>query len=86
MAMTKAEFLTKYGDVKVVFSSYYKFTFDYSAELEDGTSIVINVGGRADEIYRHEVSPNNPEKISDLDPYGGTVFAKGTEIEGFYDY
>jgi hypothetical protein len=84
--MSKSEFLIKYGDVKVIFSSYYKYTFSFRADLEDGKTISVQVGGNADDIYREGVDANVETKISDLCPYGGSVFKDGAEIEGFYDY
>lgn len=85
--MTREEFYAKYGDVEVTFSSYYKFTFTYSAILPDGNRLTVGYGGNSEEIYRHEVVSGGSEILSTLHPYTGSVFdACGNEIEGFYDY
>jgi hypothetical protein len=84
--ITRAEFYEKYGDVEVTFSSYYKYTFEYSATLDDGKRIVVSYGGNSDEVYRHEVSSGFTETINALGPYAGNVYADGNCIEGFYDY
>ena len=84
--MTRTEFYEKYGDVEVTFSSYYKFSFKYSASLPNGQRLVVGYGGNSDEIYRHEVSAGSNETVSRLGPYMGYVYAGSEEIEGFYDY
>jgi hypothetical protein len=84
--ITRDEFYEKYGDVEVTFSSYYKYTFEYAATLDDGKRIVVSYGGNSDEIYRHEVSSGSTEIISALGPYAGDVYECGECIEGFYDY
>ena len=83
--MTRAEFYAKYGDVKVTFSSYYKYTFTYAATLPDGKRLTVGYGGNHDEIYSHEVSMSCTETVSGLKPYTGAVYEGGEEVEGFYD-
>lgn len=84
--MTRAEFYSKYGEVEVTFSRYYKFTFMYAAKLPDGNDLTVCCGGNSDNIYRHEVLPNRAEKVKDLQPYSGAVLEGSKEVEGFYDY
>lgn len=83
--MTREEFYEKYGDVKVKFSSYYKYTFTYAATLPDGRRLTCDYGGNSDDIYRHEVAPEAEETVSELQPYAGVVY-NGENEEGFYDY
>ena len=83
--MTKDEFYEKYGQVKVKFSSYYKYTFTFEGTLNDGGRIVIDVGGSSGEIYRFEVCAGLEETISSLEPYSGVVFSEDKrEVESFY--
>lgn len=84
--MTHTEFYEKYGEVLVTFSSYYKYTFTYRAELPDGQTLTVGCGGNADGIYRFKVVPNLPVKVINLLPYRGGVYKDGNEIEGFYDF
>lgn len=85
--MTREEFYEKYGDVKVKFSSYYKYTFTYTGNLPDGGRISVNWGGNSDDIYRFDVDADSEETISILYPYAGTVYDKdGKVIDEFYDY
>lgn len=84
--MTRAEFYAKYGDVEVTFRSYYKYTFTYDAVLPDGKNLTVEYGGDSDEVYRHKVAKNRPEKIIDLQPFAGAVYAGTEEVEGLYDY
>lgn len=84
--MTREEFYAKYGEVEVVFTHYYKFTFNYGALLPDGLRLSVGYGGNADEIYRHGVAVGEPIKIKDLLPYSGSVYVGFHEVESFYDY
>ena len=84
--MNRAEFYDKYGNVKVKFSSYYKYTFTYEAILPDGKLLTCGYGGNHDAIYRHEVSTQTEETVNNLQPYTGSIYHGDVEIEGFYDY
>ena len=87
--MTRKEFYEKYGDVKVKFSSYYKYTFTYTGNLPDGGRISVDCGANADDIYRFEVGADCEETINclELAPYAGTAYDKdGVPIDDFYDY
>lgn len=85
--MTREEFYKKYGDVEVVFSSFYKHSFYYKAELLNGDILTCSYGGNPDEIYRHEVCAGVKISVRELEPFSGTVLNQsGEEIESFYDY
>lgn len=59
------EVVSKYGDVMVTFSSYYKYSFSYGADIEDGIRICLSIGDNADDIYRLSVNAN-PISIKQL--------------------
>jgi hypothetical protein len=85
--MTKEEFIEKYGEVTVFFSSYYKYTFSFAAYLDDEHRIVVEYGGDANDIYRFEVETAQPRSIKNLgDIHAGTVYKGTTVVECFYDY
>lgn len=85
--MTRKEFCEKYGSVKVTFSYYYKFSFNFKGSLPDGSIITCAIGGNSAEIYRQEVAAKYEYTIQDLDPYSGNVIRPdGTEVESFYDF
>lgn len=84
--MTRQEFYEKYGDVKVKFSSYYKYTFTYKATLPDGKLLTCGYGGNSDDIYRHEVGADCEESVISLQPHEGSVYQDGKEVDSFYDY
>jgi len=46
--MTRDEFIAKYKDAEVTFSSYYKYTFVFSGHTSDGNAIAVHVGGNSD--------------------------------------
>lgn len=83
--MTKKDFFEKYGDVKVKFSSYYKYIFYYVAELPDGSRITCGYGGCGEDIYRYQVDSDDEMTISYLEPNFGVVSKDGVKIESFYD-
>lgn len=85
--MTQEEFYEKYGDVKVKFSDYYKYTFNFVGELPDGGKISVGCGGNSDDIYKFDVSADNEESVGGLYPYTGVVLDKnGQVIDEFYNY
>jgi len=84
--MTREEFYAKYGEVEVVFTSYYKYTFNYCAILPNNRRLNVDYGGNGDDIYRHDVAVGKPIKIKDLCPYRGSVYEGSEEVEDFYDY
>lgn len=86
MNMTRKEFFEKYGTVEVKFFSYYKYTFTYTGTLPDGSKISVNVGGNSSDIYRMTVPANDVETVAGLDPYAGSVYLDGQEVDSFYDY
>lgn len=87
LKMTREEFYKKYGEVEVIFSTYYRYTFNYIAVLPDGKLLVVSYrGGNSGDIYRHEVTAGRFEKVINIQPFKGEVYEGTKEIEGFYDY
>jgi hypothetical protein len=85
--MTKAEFVEKYGDIKVKFANYYKYSFTFEGVLLDGNRLAVRIGGSSDDIYRQSVSADIETTVADLSPYTGIVYKKdGEEVESFYEY
>ncbi len=66
--MTEKEFLEKYGEVEVMFESYYKFTFNFGGLTNEGANLTVYVGGDYDQIYGLSVQPDHYYKVKDL-PY-----------------
>lgn len=63
--LSRKDFIEKYADAKVVFTSYYKYTFTFEGQVDDKT-ITIYVGGHAENIYRFDVGANQEYTIRDL--------------------
>ena len=85
--MEKAEFLEKYGDVTVHFSSYYKYTFTYDGEDSEGNAVYVYVGGDIDWIYKLHVGCDDKDHVEALDPQSGIVYnTEGKKVAEFYDY
>lgn len=80
--MNNKEFLAEYGDLDVAFESYYKFTFTYSALLEDGSKLVIDAGDIDGDVYRDSFSA--VEKVKGMELKGARIY-KGKDVEWILD-
>jgi len=86
--MTNDEAAEKYGNTKLKFSKYYKYSFEYFGEAEDGAKIHTSFGGSSDDIYRHEVEADYLEKLGN--PEGNWMYVSikkdGEKIYEYSDY
>lgn len=76
--MTYKEFIDKYGDEKVIFSEYYKYTFTF----KNKSGLCICVGGCGDDIYRFDVVAGKEYSVGCLMPCSASL---GGENLGFWD-
>jgi hypothetical protein len=83
--MSKTEFLELYGEAKVSFSFYYKYTFSFKGEF-DGKSIYASVGGIADDIYKLNIIGGQEYLLKDLDFNYAEVTKCGITIAEFNDF
>jgi len=83
--LSKEEVYEKFMDVPLTFTSYYKFTFNFSADV-DGYHIDVNVGGNADDIYRYDVSPESKLYLAQDQHYGLSITKDGQEVYSEYTY
>lgn len=77
----KEEFLAKYGDVKVSMDSYYKYAFTFHGSKAGETSdtrysIIVRIGGSADDIYRAEISSTYRYAIKELEELAPIYYAE----------
>ena len=85
--MTREEFYEKYGDVKVKFSTYYKYTFTYVGEQQGGGKVSVGICGNGSDIYHAEVNADECDPIKVLYTYCGTAYDNdGNVVDEFYDY
>lgn len=77
--LTEEQFMEQYGEAKVVFAYYYKYSFSFVGEF-DGKKINISVGGNADDIYRFDVEPNKEYQVKELGINHSTVKEGETTI------
>ena len=78
--MTWEDVKTKYGQEKVKFDSYYKYTFLF----KNDKGFRVHCGGVADDIYRFEVVADKEYFIDLLEPRwitlnGETIFEEGQQ-------
>jgi hypothetical protein len=66
--MTKEQIYEKYGNVKLKFSSYYKYSFGFAGITEDGERVYASIGGDSDEVYRLDVDADTEETLKTLEP------------------
>jgi hypothetical protein len=50
--ITYDEFIEKYANVRMTFSSYYKYGFTYVGQTDDGVRVSVTYGNDANQIYR----------------------------------
>jgi len=82
--LNKKEFLEMYGEAKVVFTSYYKYSFSFRGEF-NGKSMYVSVGGNADDIYRFDVTAGKEYAIKELGMSYAEVNEGETTIAEFTD-
>ena len=73
-----------YGEAKVVFTSYYKYSFSFRGEF-NGKSIYVSVGGSADDIYRFDVDAGKEYAVNQLGVSYAEVKEGETTIAEFID-
>ena len=83
--MTREEFIAKYGDVKVTFDCYYKYTFSFSGTCSNGYDILVHVGGNSDDTYKLNVGTEEVS-IKNLDIVYGLVSKDGVDLESFNSF
>ncbi len=85
--MTDDEFNEKYGDIWVHFTSYYKYVFRYVGDGFDGETITVGYGGNHDDIYRHEVTSCDKQKIGTWSDWSEVhVIKDGVTLYHKYNY
>ena len=70
--MTVEQVNEKFKDVKVTFDSYYKFTFTFKGQSEDGYTLACLYGGNSDDIYRYDVN-TDPVSFGECDQWSHVV-------------
>jgi len=63
--LTKEQVEELYGEVPLLFDSYYKYSFTYVGEADDGIEIVMSYGGQSDDVYRYTVGRDTPQFLID---------------------
>jgi hypothetical protein len=86
MDITQEQFLEKYADVRVHFSSYYKYSFTYTGIAEDGTVVSVDYGGYHEDIYRMEIKATDSFLLGETARTFryGTAEKDGETIDNFY--
>lgn len=66
ISITKEEFINKYGDFVVEFSSYYKYKFYFTTSGLNYTLEMV-YGGSSDKIYYFDVSATDTYAVKNVD-------------------
>jgi len=76
----------KYKNEVVKFTGYYKYTFTFMTTLQNGNTLVAQVGGCADSIYTLAVSPDMMSSVNALQPYRlMEINSKGDVVDFWMD-
>lgn len=71
---THEEFMNEFGNFPVLLTSYFKFQFGYSGQM-DNRKLYLYVGGDSDTIYEFEPIINAPTPVKDLIDNPGIQYA-----------
>lgn len=90
MEITHDEFIEKYADVRMTFSSYYKYEFTYIGQTDDGVKVSVTYGGDANQIYRFSLDAGHNFLLGET----AMTFKRGVseridtkeELFDFYDF
>lgn len=86
MEISRKEFNELYGDVEVVFNSYFKFMFEFRGQTKNFETISISFGGGADDIYRESVEAGEKVKVKDIDGVYATVYEDSDCLNVVHSY
>lgn len=64
--LTKEQVIEKFGKVKMKFSYYYKYSFDFKGE-KDGFVFRGSYGGSSDDIYKLEITPDTSYNVENFE-------------------
>ena len=84
--MNRTELYKNYGEVELVFTSYYKYSFSFVGANEEGAVIIASYGGSADDIYRFEVEANKKYLLKNLEPDYVVVKKDGEDVDKFVEF
>ena len=77
--------LEKYKNEVVKFTGYYKYTFTFMTTLQNGNTLVVQVGGCADSIYTLAVSSDMMASVNTLQPYRLIEISNGEIVDIWED-
>lgn len=85
--ISKDDVVEKFGDLKLKFHSYYKYSFTYVGE-RDGYKVSVSYGGNHHDIYRHEVKADDVVELGDPTQwvYVSVRDREGNEVYSHYNY
>jgi len=86
MEITKTEFDKLYGYVELVFDSYYKYSFTFKGKTNSQDTVIVVIGGCADDIYRESITAGEKVKVSDIEGRYAAVYEGDNSSEPFHSY
>ena len=63
--LTKKEVWEKYRKVPLKFATYYKYTFTFEGQAEDGAIIYYSIGGSHEDIYKEPIQRDTIRTLED---------------------
>lgn len=85
--ITREEAEKLYNEVDVKFTNYYKYSFTFEGEANDGSKITTTFGGRAEDIYRYDLSHDEEYTFDNCDEWHSVNITKdGKTIFDWDDY
>jgi hypothetical protein len=87
--LTEQEVTELYGNVRLKFKSYYKYSFTFGAVASDGALITARYGGNSDGIYRYELDAEIEVVLGEdfkSNWHGVSIYREGEEVFDWSDY
>jgi hypothetical protein len=78
--MSDEKAMELYGDVPLLFLSYYKYSFSFSGKADDGAMVYMYLGGSSGDIYRLDVERETPQTLSQHGWSHATIMKGGESI------
>ncbi len=78
--MTEEEVYKKFQNKLLRFCKYYKYTFTFVSDTEDGYRMECKFGGTSEDIYRYSVSSTDEIRFRGFNEWSSVHVYDGTKL------
>ena len=84
--ITEEKLLDLYGETKLKFVYYYKYSFMFAGITDSGEKVTAYVGGNINDIYKFEVNVGEDVKLIELGATTIFIEKDGEKIASWHDW